>query len=819
LTRNPFFTFINCLGLSLGMAVFTILWQYSNQGLQSEHFIPDHENIARVGLRASWTDDKTNWQESLLGFANARVPSKLANDYREIKSFTRIFNQKDFSKHIMHYHDKEIFISYSDEFGIKHSFIEPDMIYADKNLFNFFGLPLSRGNPDNVLRFPNNIVISEKEAKKYFGDSDPVGKNLVLNDSLPLIVSGVFKDLPGNTHLDFDMVMSMERIENSLNEFGMQAVTHSYIKMQAGTETIRLAKKINAELKDFITKSAWGDWNYGRAELFFQKLDNAPFESYRFDYYKTKSKYIFEILRYASIIILLMAWINYINLSLSANAKRIKELAIRKAAGARYSDTIAQFLTEAVIINFISLIMGILLLICARYPLEKWFQFQIPHWSNISLSIFLILSLAFIAGILLTGVYPAMISLKHSPKNLFGMFKAGKPGHALGNYFTSFQFAIAIILLIWMSTVFHQMNFILNKNLGLDKENTLILDLPINQGATFATDLKYFAEQVSRLPGIQSYSSSQSVPCDGNEQRISAKRSADDPGIEVATNGGCDEKFIPFYKIQLLAGRNFIQDNPSDRNAIILSKAAAQRLGFAKPEDAIGQRIYSEDHERVEVIGVINDYKLQPFLTQGVDLSYQGNPGIALTYEDFIAPRNKMKKIAIRIDRANFESTIGGIEKIFRAAFSDQPFNWYFLDELIDSRYASYRIALNQIIFYAAIATIIACLGFLGMIASKAREKTKEIGIRKVLGANHHQIVFVLLNTTLKQVLIASLIAIPAAWWLTRIYLDNFSERVQQQWWYYVMPILGLISMMLITVAFRLRKAILTNPVESLKHE
>jgi putative ABC transport system permease protein len=419
LMRNPFFTFINCLGLSLGMAVFIILWQYSNRGLQSEHFIPDHENIARICLKASWTDDRINWQESLCGFANARVPARLAREYREIKNFTRIFSQKDFSKHIMHYHDKEIFISYVDEFGIKHSFIESKMVYGDKNLFNFFDLPLIKGNPDNVLRFPNSIVISEKQAKKYFGDNDPVGRNLLLNDSLPLIVSGVFKDLPGNSHLDFDMVMSMERIESALNEFGMLAVPHSYIRMQAGTKTDILTKKINSQLKDFIIKSAWGDWNFGRAELFLQKLDNAPFESFRFDYYKTRSKYIFEILRYASIIILLMAWINYINLSLSANAKRMKELAIRKASGARYSDIIAQFLTEALIINLMSLVMGILLLICAGNSLEKWFQFQTPQFSNISLSIFLILSLVFIAGILCTGVYPAIISLKHSPKNLW----------------------------------------------------------------------------------------------------------------------------------------------------------------------------------------------------------------------------------------------------------------------------------------------------------------------------------------------------------------------------------------------------------------
>ncbi|HEX4850199.1 MAG TPA: FtsX-like permease family protein, partial [Puia sp.] len=300
---------------------------------------------------------------------------------------------------------------------------------------------------------------------------------------------------------------------------------------------------------------------------------------------------------------------------------------------------------------------------------------------------------------------------------------------------------------------------------------------------------------------------------------VGAVKSFADPGMMPASNGGCDEKFIPFYNLQLLAGRNFSPGDSSNIHSIILSKAGTQRLGFARPQDAIGQIVYVSGENKANVIGVINDYKLQPFLTQGVDLSYQGNAGIILTYGDRIATQNKLRKVAIKVDHANLEATIARIETIFTTAFSDDLFNWYFLDQLIDSRYAIYETSLNQITFYAIIATFIACLGLLGMVTNKAIEKTREIGIRKVLGAGYLEIASVLLNTTLRQIIIATVISIPLAWFLTKSYLNNFSERVQQEWWFYALPILGLITIFMVTIGFRLTKILKSRAVESLKHE
>ncbi|HEX4849413.1 MAG TPA: ABC transporter permease, partial [Puia sp.] len=478
LARNPFFAIINFLGLTVGLVVFVILWQYSANGLQSEHFIPNHKNIARVCLKASWTDDKINWQESLCGFAQAQVPIKFSEKYAEIQGFTRMFPQKDFTKQLMGNHGKEIIISYLDEHGLKHSFIETKTVYADANLFSFFDLPMIYGNQKEVLVSPNSVVISEKEAKKYFGENNPVGQNLLLNDSLPLLVTGVFKDLPGNTHLDFELVMSMNRIMPALVDFG-SARAHCYVAVKDGTDLAILAQKLNTQEKEFITRSTWGSWNFGRAELFFQKLDDAPFESYRFDYYQPKSKYIFVILRYASLLILVMAWINYINLTLSANNKRMKELAVRKATGAKSKDIAIQFLIEAIVLNLFSLVAAIAILYGSRDWIEKWFLFQVPDIENISLSMIIISGFVFLSGILLTGLYPAIISIRQSPKNIFGMFKSGKSGHWISHYLTTFQFTIALVLLIWMSTIFHQIHFVLKKDLGLDKDNVLVVDLPI----------------------------------------------------------------------------------------------------------------------------------------------------------------------------------------------------------------------------------------------------------------------------------------------------------------------------------------------------
>jgi len=823
LARNPFFTVINLLGLSLGFSAFMILWQHSESQLASEHFIPGHRDIVRVCINASWTDNKGTWQGSQWSLANAGIPARLANDYKEAGSFTRIFHQAEFSTEIEREHGKDVYITCTDEKGNKHSFVQHKMAYADPNAFDFFGLSMAKGSPHDALRLANAVVLSETKAKQLFGNSDPTGKTLLINDTVPLVVTGVFNDLPGNTHLDFDIVASTERIKTALSNVDSRPVWggwgHCYLKLKPGTDIDRLSARINTQLKEFIRRSLWGDWAYGKTSLFFQKLDDAPFKSFQWDNYTVKSKYVLLVLKYSSLIILLMAWINYINLTLSANNKRMKELAVRKTSGARTSHFITQFATEALVINILSIVAAIIVIQSVRYPAERFFHFHIQNRNEWQVSNLAVIGFAVLAGILLTGVYPALISLKRSPKSLFGMFKTGKNPNLFGNYLTTFQFASAVILMIWMYVVFLQIRYILHKDIGLDKENVLVVDLPIKQSINIPETSKYFSNEVSRIPTVRGYAIGQSVPCDGEAEPIGMNKGVGDPGLVVVSNGGSDDKFIPFFAVDILAGRNFLNENMADRNTIILSLVTIHRLGFRKPADAIGQLLNVSGHDHVKIIGVINDYKLQPFLTQGIDQSYQGNPGLALTYGDYLAPKSKPRKIALKITSENITRTIASIEQLYMRVFPNQEFHAYFLDEMISSRYESFQVALNQIALFTTIAIIIACLGLLGTISGRIAEKTKEIGIRKILGAGFHHIIVVLLHTTLKQALMAILIGMPLAGYLANRFFESFSERIQLRWWHFTLPLLSLGCILLTAILFKLVQVIRANPTASLKCE
>lgn len=288
------------------------------------------------------------------------------------------------------------------------------------------------------------------------------------------------------------------------------------------------------------------------------------------------------------------------------------------------------------------------------------------------------------------------------------------------------------------------------------------------------------------------------------------------------SDGGVDENFIPFYGIRMIAGRNFLPDQPSNHRSIIISRRTAEKIGL-DPGSAVGKIVnvgranWSDLTLPAEIIGVIEDYKHKPLLLEaGVS---RANDGFILTYGDSIVFHNLPAKVSIRVNPLKFKGTISAIEELYGQVFPSHVFNWYFLDDHINQHYENERIVRNQIILFTCIAVGISCLGLLGMISNKVVEKTKEIGIRKILGAKVYQIAQILLNTTLKQVMIATIIGIPLAYYLGQQYLEKFSERISLQWWHYLIPLVILITIMFVTISIVLLKAVRTNPVESLRYE
>jgi putative ABC transport system permease protein len=560
-----------------------------------------------------------------------------------------------------------------------------------------------------------------------------------------------------------------------------------------------------------------GDYPFGKAEIFFQPLKEVPYDSNRFDMHKPKSKYLLHIFCIASLVILMMAWINYINLTISSSNKRMKEIAARKTVGAGSKDFIIQFMLEAVVVNIISFLLALTFVQLFKLPADIFLQFYIPSWNAITLTTWIIISSVLLLGILLTGFYPAVITLKKSPKSLFNSSHLKTKGNNVSWILTTIQFTSALVLIIWVYTIHNQLTFILKRDIGLNVKQVLIVDLPIIPSKNFIRDIDQLTKSASALAGVAGYTVSNNVTA-GNMRtpyfKIALGKNG--PGITVDCNGGVDENFISFYGIRLLAGRAFQADRPSDKNSLLISRGAALRLGITKLEDAIGLR---PEMPAGEIIGVFEDFTLRPLIYDDDNINFGGVPGIALTYKSFLQESLIPKKVSFRITSVRPDKTIEELRAIYNSIFPGNIFNWYFLEDQINNRYESDQTARNQIFFFSVLAIGIACLGLLGVITESVVKKVKEIGIRKVLGARLHHIAQVLLSATIKQIIVATVISIPMAYFLTHQYVEKFTERITLQWWHYMIPVALLLVIMFATIASVLYDAAKTNPVESLRYE
>lgn len=822
LIRNPFFTFINVTGLAVGLTLFFILWQHAQRELRSDQFHPDWDRIVRFGLNVQWTDDKVNWQNNTWGTNGPLFTKMISKQYHQVESFTRVFHQNNFVEFGSKApdHSKEVYFSRINDSMDSRRFPETKIAYVDTNFLRFFSVTLINGSAHSILNSPHAVLLSEKTARKYFGNIDPTGETLRLNDTISLTVTGVFKNLPNNTHLNLDVLLSLERIMNIIPERGW--ALHCYLKLKPETDANLISNKINEDLKEVIQNVAWGGWQYGKAETYMQPLSDVAFTTYMLDPHQAKSRFVLNIQKYASILILVMAWINYANLTITASRKRLKEIGARKSVGAREKDFISQFLLEGTMIHLISLLVAITLVQLLRHKAEVIFNFHVPDWNEVSADVVTISATAIVIGILVTALYPAIITLRVSPKTLFGASRTSHIDRKLPGPATTFQFCIAVVLSIWITAICKQVNFVLHADIGFSKEKIIVVDLPHEQSSNLRDLANAFGENVVRNLKGKMFTVCQSAPGDNKQGWIGVRRNIGDAGMQVECNGRVDENFIPFFGIKLIAGRNFLPDHPADSNSIIISEGTAARLAFATAEDAIGTKIEVNGGKMAEVIGVMNDYKIRSLVEHGGYMNYGGKPGLAITYKDNLlkgSPSSTRNKIAFTVAPDEFEESIGDIEKQFKKIFPKYIFNWMFLDKIVHNNYKQYETARNQVILFTIVAIGIACLGLLGMMSNHVIERTKEIGIRKILGATFLQIGSLLLKSITKQVVVAVSIGIPIVWYLNQEYLAGFSERVSLTWWDYTLPVVIFVTIMFITIAAVLWKSARSNPVEALRCE
>jgi putative ABC transport system permease protein len=807
--RDPQFLVFTVCGLAVSFVVSFILWQHATYELKSDSFHPGAERIVRTGLVMRWTDDQSSWEEVLLGINAPGLVKAVANKYDEIEDYTRIFHQSNFNTELIADHGKQVVLSSADK-----SFAETKVVYADSNLFSFFHISLLKGNPSDVLKDSNAIVLSERIALKYFGDSSPVGKTIRLNNSIPLTVTGVFENLPHNTHLTFDIVISSKRLKEIYDDKPQISVggPHCYYKLKRGVDHGGFIQKVNTESTDLFRKAMYED-RYRTLELFFQPLSEISFSFHRLDQHNPKSKYLLKIVKTAAWVILVIGLVNYINLMISSHGFRLKELAVKKTSGASFRDFCMQFIFESALVHGIALVVAIVIMILIKTPAERLLDFYIPRWNDLSTSVFVTTISVFLSLVLLTGLYPTLIFFKIRAGRLFKLARVYNSDSNLIKILSVLQYGIAIVMLILVFTISHQLYFVMNQGQGIRKDNAVVIDLSL---ATLTPEkINDFTRKLKQEPLVEAYTFCHSIPGDNAYVLAGLKRKETDPPVVFESNGAVDPNYIPFFNLEMVGGQNFKSDS-AQKNAVILSEGAAERLGFKPATEALGGTLFGDQNEQRKVVGIVREYKLRPLLRSSDHLFYE-NTGVVLNYLDPHNATNYPKKLAIRY--SDYGAGIRNTQSIFESVFPHSSFIVNSIDTLINSQYYNYQMSRNQLVFFLVVTMLIALMGLYAMTSLKIVTKTKEIGVRKALGASLWNIIWFLLNKSVSQIGVAALIALPGAYFILQQYFNDFEEHIQMSWYHFLIPLLVFFTISWVPIASIVIKTAKENPAESLKYE
>jgi putative ABC transport system permease protein len=782
LWRHRGFSLLNIIGLTIGMVAFFLIFLYVRFELSYDSMFSKSDRIYRVVA-----DIKTPTETINASVPAWAVPMHVRTEFQEVESATRVITNDDWlvTKGDRHFEEKEV-------------------ADADSTFFTFFDFPLLKGNPRTALRDPNSVVLTETTAKKYFGNTNPMGQSLTIGqDKSHATVTGVMKDIPDNTMVKASMIISMSTITgqggNSLDNQWSNYGPYAFVLLKPGVN----AKALEAKLPAFLEKMSGTEMHKQQMfpTLFLERLRDVYLRSTR-DGSKTgniANVYIFSII---GAFILLIAGINFVNLTTARSTERAKEVGIRKVAGAARGQLARQFIGESVILCLIAWLLAIGCTVALLPPFNNLAGKIInPGVLPPLVDLLLLLGVAIFIGIA-AGIYPALVLSSFKPVAVLkGRFATGGKGSILRKSLVVAQFTIATGLIIGTLVVYNQLNFMRSRDLGFDKDQKMVMD---TQGDSTKLVLK---EEVSQLPGVLSTAMAGSMPGGGNPGAYSQIENLKGE-MQIANLDlyFVDFDYIPQLKIKMAAGRPFSRQFMTDTtHAMILNEAAVKLFGYSSPERAIGKK-FSQWGREGTIIGVVKDFHFRSLQEVIKPLSIR------------IEPRG-CNLLSVNIDGQHIPATIAAIERKWKELLPEKPFSYFFLDEFFDKQYRAEDRFGKLFLYFAALAIFISCLGLMGLASYSTVQRTKEIGIRKVVGASVGQIVFLLSRDFLLLVLLAFLVSSPIAWWLIEDWLMGFAYHIPVYWW--IFAIAGLLAVLIavLTVSFQAIKAALVNPVKSLRSE
>jgi putative ABC transport system permease protein len=784
LLRRKVYSAINILGLSIGMTCCMLIFLYVNHELSYDKFHTKADRIYRLV-----TDIKTPTETIRASVTSAPMGSYLKKDFPEVEQVVRI----DYLSVLLQ--------------NEAHQFQEDHVLFADASFFNVFDFSLLRGNASTALTDAFSIVLTEDAAKKYFGEQDPIGQTMRLEGAFDLTVTGVVSNVPSNSQIQFDILISMstflEKIDPARQEQWEHFGFYTFLLLAEHGHPETLAAKFPAFMEQHIGQRKENSMYYS---LFLEPLSRVYLYTDREGPVmgSLSNIYFFSII---AGFILLIACINFMNLATARATERAKEVGIRKVIGALKRQLTVQFLSESILLSLLAFVLASIfaesLLPVFNQLSGKTIAESIVYENNYLL-LFFILALG--VGIL-AGIYPAFVLSGFQPVTVLkGRLIGSGRGLLLRKGLVVVQFAISIMLIAGTAIVYTQLNYMRSRELGFNKEQMLVIKFTTRDDKE-RQQIAAIKNSLKSHPQVLSVSASSSTPSQNNSR---AYTNIENPDGEMQVSNidlySVDFDFLHQYQIQVVAGRAFSRDFPTDSTqALIINEAAAADYGYASPEDAVGKR-FSQWGREGQIIGVIKDFHTRSLQQQITPLTMR-------------IARSDFKLISLHIEGNDIPKTLAALEQQWQALVPHRPFDYFFLDEAFDHQYRNETRFGKLVICFAGLAIFIACLGLFGLVTFAARQRTKEIGIRKVLGATVGNVVTLLSKDFLKLVVIAFLVAIPIAWYALNGWLDNFAYRTDVGVGVFLLTGLTAVLIALATVSWQSIRAALANPADSLKNE
>ncbi|WP_158563323.1 ABC transporter permease [Chitinophaga silvatica] len=781
LRKDRVYTLINVTGLAIAMATFLLIIQNVRFEKSYENFYEKADNIYRITLNlykdGSYITTDCETHPAFAPLVKERIP--------EVKDYVRMQR-----------------LEKCEVTTAQHkAFLETNIYAVDSSMLSIFNQQFIAGDPDKALKGPMDAVLTETTAHKYFGNANPIGQTLSLSGQT-MTIAGVVKDPPINTHLKFNLLLSLHFVEvlgYDLSYWGGNN-NYTYLEMQPGTNLNAFNTKLTALSKSLpqLKDKLYSAEQLKEIHLYSRKS---------FEPEANGDSRIVQFLFIIAFLILVIGIINYINLTTARSAERMKEAGVRKLLGASQWALIKQFLLESFVINILAFALALLLI-----------QLALPYYNTIvgntsasgiytDAKFWCSCGILFVANSLLSGIYPAyVLSSAKATSSIGRIFTSSREGSTLRKTLVVGQFAIASIVLVASLVVYKQLSFMRHQNLGMNLNQVLVVRAPDLLNDT--TSASAFKSELQQLAGVSKVSIAGCVPGLGLEMLSTTSNVTRQGDSKKSSYNyyvyGFDEDFTNILDMKMVAGNNF-KGHSSYGNEVVINEEASKVLGFSSPQEAVGQKLNFYD-EHPTVIGVLKNFHQQSL--KGALL-----PMIHHYLSD------KANYFAIKITSGDMEKILASIEKKWDSQFRNHPFEYFFLDDTFNRQYQS-DVRLGKIINIFSIFTIfITCLGLMGLAAYNVYRRTREIGIRKVLGSSVIAIIWLLTRDFIKLVLIAFIIATPVAWWIMNEWLQNFVYRTSIPWWVFLSTGGLLIIMAVCTIGLQSMKSAMMNPVKALRND